>query len=237
MPLATDPETEFERELHAFGKDADIALQCFYVWLTVHAAARKNLKLYYLLGRDRFWTLAVGSIQSNCLIALGRIFDKDPRTHNARRLLSLGEHNIAIFSKDALRKRKYKQSANAHEWIEDYMRGIYVPNVSDFKRWQSFVEARRKVYASRYQPLRDKVYAHSERTDVAGFVANTKTRELGRLVSDMYQLHSVLLDLLQNGRKPRLHPLRHSPAHRIQADTRKFLKSLTNSVLDHKRRE
>src|ERR1035441_10162501 len=117
MPLATDPETEFERELHAFGKDADIALQCFYVWLTVHAAARKNLKLHYLLGRDRFWTLAVGSIQSNCLIALGRIFDKDPRTHNARRFLNLGEHNIAIFSKDALRKRKYKQSANAHEWI------------------------------------------------------------------------------------------------------------------------
>jgi hypothetical protein len=29
MPLATDPETEFERELHAFGKDADIALRCF----------------------------------------------------------------------------------------------------------------------------------------------------------------------------------------------------------------
>jgi hypothetical protein len=227
-----DPETEFERELQMFGKDADVAIQCFYVWLTVHNAAPKNLKLYYLLGRDRFWNLAVGSIQANSLIALGRIFDTDTRSHRIERLLKLAETNIDIFSKVALRKRKLKQAANAPEWIDGFMRGnIYVPKASDLKRWRSFVEARRKVYASCYKQLRDKVYAHKDRTDITGFVDKTNIRELGRLVSDMYQLHDVLRDLLQNGRKPRLSPLRHSAGHRIKRDTRKFLKSLVGSSI------
>jgi hypothetical protein len=226
MPPTTDPETEFDRALQAFGTDADIAIQCFYVWLTVHDAARKNLKLYHLFGRDRFWTLANGSIQANSLIALGRIFDEDPRSHSVKHLLELAEQNISIFSKDALRKRKGKLSPNADEWIDDFMRNVFVPKVSDFKRWQSFVKARRTVYESCYKQLRNKVYAHRDRTDPMGIVAKTNIRELGRLVSDMYQLHSVLLELLQDGRKPRLRPLRHSAGHRIERDTRKFLKSL-----------
>ncbi|MGB8919845.1 MAG: hypothetical protein WCC89_23525, partial [Candidatus Sulfotelmatobacter sp.] len=141
--------------------------------------------------------------------------------------LKLAEANMDIFSKAALRKRKLKQDANAYEWIDDFMRGnVYVPKSSDLKRWRSFVEARRKVYASCYKQLRDKVYAHKDRTDITGFVDKTNVRELGRLVSDMYQLHDVLRDLLQDGRKPRLRPLRHTSGHRIQRDTRKFLRSL-----------
>lgn len=227
-----DPETEFERELQIFGDDLVVAIQCFYVWLTVHAAARKNRNVYDLLNRDAgFWNLAVGSIQANSLIALGRIFDTHRQSHNVKRLLKLAELNIAIFSKVALRKRKNKQSANAHEWIDNYMRNVHVPTASDFKRLWSFVDARRKVYGSCYKQLRDRVYAHKERTDITGFVAKTNTRELGRLLSDLQKLHNVLWDLLQNGRKPRLSPLRHSAGHRIKRDTRKFLKLLVGSSI------
>ena len=222
-----DPESEFERELQIFGDDVDVAIQCFYVWLTVHAAARKSQKVYDLLNRDAgFWNLAIGSIQTNSLIALGRIFDTQKQSHNVRRLLKLSEQDIAIFSKAALRKRKSKQSANAHEWIDNYMHDVHVPTASDFMRLQSFVDARRRVYVSCYKQLRDKVYAHKERTDITGFVAKTNTRELGRLLSAMQHLYNVLWDLFQNGRKPRLRPLRHTAGHKIQRDTRKFLTSL-----------
>ncbi len=222
-----DPETEFERELQIFGNDVDEAIQCFYVWLTVHATARKSRRVYDLLNRDAgFWNLAIGSIQANSLIALGRIFDKHEQSHNVKRLLELAEQNIAIFSKDSLRRRKSKQSANAHKWIDNYMHDVHVPTVTDFKRLQSFVDARRKVYGSCYKQLRDKVYAHKERTDISAFVAKTNIRQLGRLVHDMHKLHDVLWDLLQNGRKPRLRPLQHSAGHRIARETRKFLKSL-----------
>lgn len=52
------------------------------------------------------------SIQANSLIALGRIFDKDSRTHNVKRLTKLAEGNPAIFSKHAMRQRKSKILAN-----------------------------------------------------------------------------------------------------------------------------
>jgi hypothetical protein len=70
--------------------------------------------VYDLLNRDAgFWNLAIGSIQANSLIALGRIFDTHKQSHNVRRLLELAEQNMAIFSKAGLRKRVEKRSTNA----------------------------------------------------------------------------------------------------------------------------
>jgi AbiU2 len=105
--LVTDPETEFEEELQAFDSDVDVAIQCFYTWQTVHAAARQSRKTYDLLNRNAgFWVMALGSIQANSLIALGRIFDTDKRTHNVGRLLQLAEANVSIFSKAAVVARR-----------------------------------------------------------------------------------------------------------------------------------
>lgn len=225
----TDPETEFEEELHAFDSDVDVAIQCFYTWQTVHAAARKSRKTYDLLNRNAgFWVLALGSIQANSLIALDRIFDTDKRTHNVGRLLQLAEANVSIFSKAAVRRRKNKDLANAGHLIDEFMSSVHDPTPSDFKRLKSFVDARREVYARCYKQLRDKVYAHKDRTDISGFVAKTNTRELGRLVSDLRILHYVLWHWVRNGREPRLSPLRHSAGKQIKQDTRKFLKYVTS---------
>ena len=57
-----------------------------------------------------------------------------------------------------------------------------------------------------YKQLRDKIYAHKDRTDISGFVAKTNTQELGRLVSDLRILHGVLWHWLRNGRRPRISP-------------------------------
>lgn len=227
--VAADPETEFEEELQAFDNDVDVAVQCFYTWQAVHAAARKSRKIYDLLNRNAgFWVLALGSIQANSLIALGRIFDTDKRTHNVKRLLQLAEDNTSIFSKAAVRQRKNKDLANAPHLIDDFMSNVKEPLTSDFKRLRSFVDARRKVYERCYKQLRDKVHAHKERTDIRAFVAKTNTLELGRLISDLRTLHGVLWHWMHNGRAPRLSPLRHSAGKQITRDTRKFLKSLAS---------
>jgi hypothetical protein len=227
--LVTDPETEFEEELHAFDSDVDVAIQCFYTWQTVHAAARQSRKTYDLLNRNAgFWVLALGSIQPNSLIAFGRIFETDKRTHNVGGLLQLAEANVSIFSKAAVRRRKNKDLANTSHLIDEFMSSVHDPTLSDFKRLTSFVDARREVYARCYKQLRDKVYAHKDRTDISGFVAKTNTRELGRLVSDLRILHYVLWHWLRNGREPSFSPLRHSAGKQIKQDTRTFLKYLTS---------
>ena len=228
MPsVIADPEAEFERELQVFDNDVDEVVQCFYIWRTVHAAARRSRKVYNLLNRNAgFWVVALGSIQANSLIALGRIFDTGKRTHNVRRLLKLAETNRKIFSKAAVRQRKSKDLANAPHLIDDYMSNVRDPTTADFERLQLFVDARRKVYERCYKHLRDKRYAHKERTDISGFVAQTNTQELGRLITDLGKIHRVLWDWHHNGLKPRTSRLRGTAGKQIARDIRKFLKSL-----------
>jgi hypothetical protein len=40
MANQADPEAEFQNELRVFDNDVDEVVQCFYIWRTVHAAAR-----------------------------------------------------------------------------------------------------------------------------------------------------------------------------------------------------
>lgn len=200
---------EFDEELQAFENDVDVAIQCFYTWLTVDATARKSRKVYDMLNRNAgFWVLAMDSIHANSLIALGRIFDTDKRTHNVRRLLNLTEANISLFSKDSVRLRKKKVLANASH-LEFFMSDVQDPRSSDLKRLRSFVDRRREVYERCYKQLRDKRYAHRERTDISVLAEKANTQELGRLISDLHLLHGVLWHWLRNGRPPRLIP-RHS---------------------------
>lgn len=173
-----------------------------------------------------FWNVALGSIQANSLIALGRIFGKDPRTHNVKWLLKLAEDNPEVFSKHAVRQRKSKILANNSSLLEDYMRNVHDPSPADFKRLQSFVDARRKVYERCYKHLRDKRYAHRERTNISGFFAQTDIRELAQLVTDFSKLHRVLWDWQQNGIRPRTSHLGGTAGKQIRRDTLKFLKSL-----------
>ena len=82
------------------------------------------------------------------------------------------------------------------------------------------------MYERCYKQIRDKRYAHRERTSISGFVAQTNIRELG-LVTDLRKLHRVLWDWQQNGLKPLTSRLRGTAGKQISRDTRKFLKSLT----------
>ncbi len=223
----TDPAAEFESELRIFDNDVDEAVQCFYIWRTVHAVARNSRKVYDMLNRNSgFWNVALGSIQANSLIALGRIFDKDPRTSNIKRLLKLAQDNPAIFSKHTVERRKSKLLANNSSLLEDYMRNVHDPSPADFKRLQSFMDSRRKVYERCYKQLRDKRYAHRERTNISGFFAQTDIRELAQLVTDLSKLHRVLWDWQQNGVRPRTSRLLGTAGKQIRRDTLKFVKSL-----------
>jgi AbiU2 len=105
--VVVDPENEFRRELEVFGSEVEEAIQCFYAEQTIHNVARDNTNVYHALNRNAaFWKLASRALQSNALIVLGRIFDKNPQTHGVRRLFELAATHPDIFSKGALEKRK-----------------------------------------------------------------------------------------------------------------------------------
>jgi hypothetical protein len=228
MANQADPEVEFQNELRVFENDVDEVVQCFYIWRTVHAAARKSRRVYDLLNRNAgFWVVALGSIQANSLIALGRIFDNSRDSHNIGRLLKLIEKNPSIFSKAALRKRKEKDLANALRLVDNVMKDVKEPTASDFKWLNEFVEKRRKIYGKCYKQIRDKRYAHKQRMDMSALVAQTNTRELAKLVTDLSNLHGILWHWYRNGVKPQTVRLRKTAGADIVKMTQKFVRSLS----------
>lgn len=210
--MIIDPEKEFERELAVFEGEVNEAIQSFYAEQTIHNVARRDRQAFDIFNRHAaFWNLTARALQANALIAVGRIFDNDARSHGVLRLLRLGEEHRHIFSKDAIEKRRCSQGG---EWTEEFMRGVYVPSARDFARLRRYVEKQRAIYEGQYKILRDKVYAHKERKDMTAAFASASIPALERLLVFLQQLHEALWDLFHNGRKPTLRPARRS-ARRI----------------------
>jgi hypothetical protein len=151
----------FKSELKIFGDEANAAAQFLYGSLAVGTLinedpnVRKRLNIAPL-----FWNTVHFSLQKSAILALGRIFETNT-AHNAARLMREAGQ-IDIFSKDALRRRKHEQSANAAEWIEEFLARAYVPSHDDIRRLRKEVDTWRKIYDANYRPLRDKTFAHSE---------------------------------------------------------------------------
>lgn len=240
-----DPEAEFKRELEVFRNEVHEAIKSFYVARTVNMVAMSNRRVYVVLNRHAaFWNAAVHALESNSLIVLGRIFDTDSRSHRVDSLLQLAEMNLGIFSKAALEKRKRQASANADEWINGYMRGVYIPTRRDFKRLRDQLARRRGIYDRKYRTLRNKFYAHKDRVDLTAYFSQTSIPELERMLKFLDDLQEALWFLFIDGRKPSLRPGRSSVKRMLRRpldpyrqfpeqdwitrETQKFLISLIN---------
>ncbi len=207
------PEDIFANEFEVFRTEAESAIQFFYSFLTVHAVAGEHREVVRLLNRaPLFWNTVLGALQTSTFIALGRVFDQKSK-HNVDRLLRIAQSNMDIFSKVALAGRKRRASANADEWLDDYLRDVYVPSADDFRRLRGHVAKRRRAYEDNYRALRHLFFAHREvsaKEDVQALFDKTNVRELQQLLIFLRRLHETLWQLYNNGLKPTLRPARYS---------------------------
>ena len=241
--MAVDPENEFRRELEVFASEVEEAIQCFYAEQTIHNVARDNTNVHHALNRNAaFWKITSRALQSNALIVLGRIFDKNSQTHGVRRLLELAASHPDIFSKVALEKRK---RTHAGDRTDEFMRTVHVPTRRDFARLQEHVDKQRALYNGQYKALRDKFFAHKERIDTTAAFAGASIPRLERLLTFLDRLQDALWHLFWNGVKPVLRPARYSsrsilklpkhlqrnrpPQEWITRETEKFLKYVSVS--------
>ena len=209
-------EQQFQRELEVFRTAAEQASQFLFGYFAVHAVAYGHKQVHRILNTaPLFWNTALGALQTSAHIALGRILDQNSK-HNVDAVLRIAQGNIDIFSKQALAKRKQTASANAAEWIDDYLKTAYDPGPEDFRRLRAHVAKRRKIYDAKYRDIRNH-FAHkifSDRADIEAIFSKTKVDELQRLCVFFQRLHEALWQLYNNGGKPILQPMRHS-ANRI----------------------
>lgn len=205
---------EFKRELEVFRVESDAAVQFFYAWQTVNAVASSERSVHRALNKaPLFWNTSLGALQAATLVTLGRVFDPNPANHSVTRLLTLAHGSLGIFSKEALAERKRELSTNADEWLDEYLKSVYVPTGDDFRKLKRYVAVRRRIYEENYRPLRHKLFAHrsaADRTEIAALFAKTNIRELQLLLVFLRRLHEALWQLFNNGNKPTLRPARYS---------------------------
>ena len=207
------PEDIFANELEIFRTEAESAIQFFYSFLSIHAVAGEHKKVHLLLNTaPLFWNTTLGALQTSTFIALGRVFDQNSK-HNIDRLIKIAQSNMDIFSKESLAGRKRRGSNNADEWLDEYLRDVYVPNADDFRRLRRHIAKRRKIYESNYRNIRHEIFAHkviSEKGEMQALFGKTNIRELQKLLIFLRRLHEALWQLFHNGRKPTLQPARYS---------------------------
>lgn len=203
------PQQDFIRDLEVFRRDCESAAQYFYGYLAIHELARRNRKILALLNRHAlFWNTVLGGLQTSALIALGRVFDQDPRTHNIGRLLALASSNLNIFSKSSLALRLPSVDARALD-------RLYEPVAGDFRMLKRHVAKHRLLYERNVRDIRRKMLAHAEVVDpgeINALLSGTLVREIQQLIVFLVSLHATLRGLFQNGLKPVLRFRRYSVA-------------------------
>lgn len=240
------PDYSFERQLENLDHEAQVIANYVYAEMTIqHAASLSKKLLYRLNGSPTFWITCNAALQSAAYIAIGRVFDrKSP--YNLDALMAAMEQNLALFARPALAARKLEGKQSDPPWLQDYLNSAYYPKASDVTRLRKHVASYRKIYERAFMPVRHRYLAHRQahgHENVQKLFGKGKVREIWRLSTFLVKLHSALWDLLQNGRKPVLRPIRYSPKRiyssksqrtgpheRIVRDTKKLMKFIETAT-------
>jgi len=141
MAKAPEPKqgVNFEHELEVFRREVGAAIQFLYAHVAVRSVMTQHQPVLDFLNQaSLFWATSLGALQLSAFIALGRIFDHDS-THNVSRLLRIAQNHPDIFSKEALARRKERDSPGASKWLPDYLSKAYEPTPHDFRRLKAHV--------------------------------------------------------------------------------------------------
>jgi hypothetical protein len=204
----------FERQLANLERESTVIANYVYAEMAIQHAASKSPKLLSRLNRTpTFWNTCNAALQSAAYIALGRVFDrKSP--YNLEALMLAMEKSLPEFSRNALADRKREGKTADPPWLQEYLKKAYYPKRRDVTRIRTHVAKYRALYERAFMPVRHQYLAHRQThgsEKVHQLFGKGKVKELWHLTTFLVRLHSALWELLHNGRKPALRPIRYSP--------------------------
>jgi hypothetical protein len=211
------PDYAFDRQLSNLEHEANVIANYVYAEMAIqHAASKSKRLLNRLNSTATFWIACGAAFQSAAYIAIGRVFDrKSP--YNLEALMVAMEKNLSQFDRQALASRKREGRAEDPPWLQDYLNAAYYPKRSDVSRLRKYIAKYRTIYERAFMPVRHQYLAHRQahgHENVQRLFAKGKVKEIWRLSTFLIRLHTALWELLHNGRKPALRPVRYS-ARRI----------------------
>ena len=221
----------YKCHFNAFEQNIKFAARILHYYLHMGSLAQLDTAEYKALNYNaRFWNDFNFIALQTTIIFLGKIFDKDTRTHNIRALLKSLSLNLKYFSKNSLRQRKINLGST--DGIDEYISNAHELDQSDIHDIHAEVDKAVMLW-QKIQPLRHQVYAHNQ------MLSNEAKDALFKQVTydDLEYLVQILLNVCfaleqaeLNGRKPDFSDDHSGPINVADGQIIKLMKVLVNGM-------
>jgi hypothetical protein len=196
--------TDFEEELEVFRTEEEAAQQYFFAYLSVKSlAASDGDVLANMNNTPLFWRTTHHAMVLAAFVALGRIFDQDPKSdHNIDKLMRVTGDSLSLFTKPALAARKVAAGLTQQE-ANQYVVDAHELTTPDVRGLRRQVLQWRRIYEERYRDVRHLVFAHKRDEEIVEqTLAKTNIDEVKEMLGFLAGLHQALDQLFLNGREP-----------------------------------
>jgi hypothetical protein len=227
------PESTWWHQHEVLRNEVTNTIQSFYTWKHVHNYAAENKAVLSQMNQNAtFWNILEHALQTSFIITIGRVFDKDQRSHSIQKLLAEMAAYPEYFAKASLERRKREEAARGGDvsWLPDFMRDVWEPTTADLERLRDALNPTIAKYEGVYQPIRHKMFAHNDiAVDAGALLGRTLIADVEQILYALHDMLEAVWQLYMNGMQPRLGQQQYDYEGRISKTTRRVMASLTMS--------
>jgi AbiU2 len=222
-------EAEYKRNFGLIADQISGATRAFYTYMEINKFASESNVNYQKISRNgHFWSGQLYALQTTWFIILGRIFDPTRGAYSIHDFLKSTIAYKGFFSRAALAERKRSAAGQPQpEWLDDYLKSAWEPTAVDLEKVRSTIEASHTKWKNVYQPIRNKVFAHTDpNAVVADLFRDTLVGDIEDILHDLNKIRTAVFQLLENGRQYWIEDNDRRYADSFIADVRSFLSHL-----------
>ncbi|WP_028886837.1 hypothetical protein [Teredinibacter turnerae] len=196
------------REYHElFSNEVYQATAAYVFWNKMQNEPAKDEKLLEAFNKSPLsWIVIRHSMMLSLIMTLGRIFDIDGDSVSIDDLIKSCIDDVSLFSKVKLRERKMMLPGEK-PWLDEYINNAYEPREKDFQMLRPEINKYKKIYQEYYQPLRHKIFAHSDKQHFSNtneLWEATKGANMEDMLNFLEDFKVTLQMVYDNGIKPEL---------------------------------
>jgi hypothetical protein len=196
---------EMDRLLSSIGRDAETCATHVYTYLTFGHFVRTRPLFLDSLNRDpTFWNAHTYAHLTAAFVSLGRLYETNSDHDTLASLLAFVQRNLHLFTHESLATRK-KLAGMASEQAKRFVKDTFVADETTFSDVRRSCAQARSIYISKAKPIRDKVFAHTAKTngvDLDFLYKDFLTGDFENLAVLPLRLHRAIFHLYHDGIQP-----------------------------------
>lgn len=193
--------------LNTLRNEAESSLRALYALRQFRTLLTDQKSVNELNKNVHFWKIFESALATKLFIGLRRLYDSSGNTFTVQSFIKDSIDHVDQFSSAAFRKRKMEGSANAHEWIDGFMKDVHEPTAEDFRSLARLVKDNSKRMKGLYTDIASKVYAHAIHTDaeeIFKLSQGANFDEIESALMSIWHVYQQVWQMYENGGVPDL---------------------------------